>query len=337
MEKDLEFFDLKKRLIDKSIEAYVLALETINRLTVEYRLEIFCYLFCNAWELLLKAKIIQDNSSESKIYYKTSNISKEHPRRSLSLKDCLKQTISDDRSPIKRNIECIAELRDSSVHLVINRIPKDIIGLFQAGVINYHDRLGKWFGTSLSSRYPVGMMVLAYDLSPEQSDMDDKHLRNQLGDDAATFLTNYCANIHQEFGRLGHSERFAISFEYRLVLTKSQNNADITLTSGPGTEKMTRVVEVAKDSSKTHPYRQKEVIEQINQKISRSPINQYDIQCINRIYGIKSRREWFFQGGVKGSPGQYSHSFVDWIVNRWRQNREFFREARAEVRQRSST
>ena len=41
-------FDLKARLLDKSLEAYVLALETINRLTIQYRLESFCYLFCNA-------------------------------------------------------------------------------------------------------------------------------------------------------------------------------------------------------------------------------------------------------------------------------------------------
>ena len=35
-------FDLKARLLDKSLEAYVLALETINRLTIQYRLETFC-------------------------------------------------------------------------------------------------------------------------------------------------------------------------------------------------------------------------------------------------------------------------------------------------------
>ena len=56
-------FDLKKSLMDKSIEAYVLALETINRLSVRYRLETFCYLLCNAWELLLKAKIIDCESN----------------------------------------------------------------------------------------------------------------------------------------------------------------------------------------------------------------------------------------------------------------------------------
>jgi hypothetical protein len=45
----------KGRLLGKSLEAYLLALETINRLTITYRVETFCALACNAWELLLKA------------------------------------------------------------------------------------------------------------------------------------------------------------------------------------------------------------------------------------------------------------------------------------------
>ena len=56
MKNQSEKFDLKKHLVDKSFEAYILALETINRFTIQYRLETFCYLICNAWELLLKAK-----------------------------------------------------------------------------------------------------------------------------------------------------------------------------------------------------------------------------------------------------------------------------------------
>ena len=52
MQADSSDFDLKERLVDKSFDAYVLALETINRITVRYRMEAFCYLICNAWKLL---------------------------------------------------------------------------------------------------------------------------------------------------------------------------------------------------------------------------------------------------------------------------------------------
>ena len=59
----------KGRLLGKSLEAYVLALETINRLTITYRTETFCALVCNAWELLLKATLLDESTNRSVIYW----------------------------------------------------------------------------------------------------------------------------------------------------------------------------------------------------------------------------------------------------------------------------
>jgi hypothetical protein len=58
---------LTKSLIDSSIVAYILALETVNRPSVKYRMEAFCFLFCNAWELLMKAKLLHEGRN---IFYK---------------------------------------------------------------------------------------------------------------------------------------------------------------------------------------------------------------------------------------------------------------------------
>lgn len=75
-----------------------MALETINRLSIKYRVETFTYLICNAWELMLKAKIIADTGDKRVIYYKKK---RGQPRRSLSLRDCLKQTFPDN-DPTRR-------------------------------------------------------------------------------------------------------------------------------------------------------------------------------------------------------------------------------------------
>jgi hypothetical protein len=58
---------LKGQLVEKSVDAYVLALETINRLSIKYRVESFTYLICNAWELLLKARVLDVHSSRDAI------------------------------------------------------------------------------------------------------------------------------------------------------------------------------------------------------------------------------------------------------------------------------
>lgn len=315
-------FDLKTRLVDKSLEGYVLALETINRLTVQYRLEAFCYLFCNAWELLLKAKILDDENDLEAIYYKPQN---GKPRRTLSLRDCLNRMVPNQKDPTRRNIECIEELRDESVHLVIGHIPSDVISLLQASVINYHRNVYKWFGRSLADKYPVGMLSIMYDRSPEQWDMADQRLQRQLGPTAAEFLSEYCANLRQEYRALEFSTEFFIGVEYHLTLTKKPDKADITLHSGGSEEEPTRVVEVPKDPSNSHPFRQKEVLEQLGKRLH---INQFDIQCVNKRFGIKNRPEFFYQGKVKNSPGQYSTAFVDWLVKKHEQDDQFFLKIR---------
>ena len=325
-ERSDESFNLKGRLLDKSLEAYVLALETINRLTIQYRLESFCYLFCNAWELLLKAKILDENVNQEVIYYKTP-IGK--PRRTLSLRDCLKRILPNAKNPIRRNIERVEELRDESVHLVIGRIPTDIMCLLQAGVINYHRNLNDWFGRSLSDRYPIGMLSIMYDRSPDQWDMTDQHLQRQLGPAAVEFLSRYCSDLKQEFDDLEQPNEFSIGVEYHLALVKRADKADITLYSGKMDGEPTRIVEVPKDPSKSHPYRQKELLEKVGDKLQ---INTYDIQCVNKVYGIKKRPELFYQGKVKNSPGQYSLAFVDWLIERREQDEQFFTRTRARAK-----
>ena len=316
---------LKGRLVNKSIDAYVLALETINRVSIQYRIEAFCYLICNAWELLLKAKILEDTRNKKFIYHKKKY---GKPKRSLSLRACLNKTMHNQDDPTRRNIERIIELRDEAVHLVISQIPSEIILLFQASVINYHHCLNEWFGMSLADRLPVGMMSIVYDMSPEQSDLTNSRLRRQLGQDAATFLTRYCAKVKQEFDELQRSNQFSIGVEYSLVLTKKKDGADIILSSGPTDSEPTRIVQVPKDPSASHPLRQKEVIERLKTELPGIQINQHDIYCVNKVYNIKAKPDYFYQGKIKGSPPQYSHTFVDWVIRKYHNDNEFFSKTR---------
>ncbi len=95
---------LKGRLLNKSMDAYVLALETINRLSIQYRLEAFCSLICNAWELLLKAKILDDTDNDHDAIYRGKKKRGER-RESLSLRECLERVIPNRTDPERRNAQ----------------------------------------------------------------------------------------------------------------------------------------------------------------------------------------------------------------------------------------
>src|SRR5262249_1807292 len=141
-------------------------------------------------------------------------------RRSLALRDCLKKVFANEKEPNRRNIEHIADIRDECVHLVITQVPRDVIALFQASVLAYHNRLQIWFNTSISDRVTVGMMTLAYDLSPDNFDLNSSAIRRQIGRESANYLMQLQAELHKEYLDLGKTAEFSIDFSYKLTLTK---------------------------------------------------------------------------------------------------------------------
>jgi len=324
---------LQKRLLDRSIEAYILSLETINRLAITYRVETFTYLICNAWELLLKTKITHDAGNSRAIYHPRK---RGQPLRSFSLRKCLQEVFPNEDDPIRRNIEFVAELRDEATHLVIKQVSREVLGLFQACVLNYHRQLQTWFGIALSERVTVGMMTIVYDLGPEQFDLDNATFRRELGRDTAQYLSGFQARLREELALHGQSAELAIDIRYHLVLTKKPGDADIVLTAGD-TGGVTHVIEVPKDASKTHPYRRKELVVEVNAKLDGAMrVNPYDIQCVMQVHNITKRAEFYFKSDIKGAPVQYSPEFVNWLVNQYHKDAAFFQKMRAKAGKRKA-
>lgn len=64
MEENKAREDLINKMLEKSQEAFLLAIEIYNKPTIKYRLEGFAFFICNAWELLLKSYIIKTSPKE---------------------------------------------------------------------------------------------------------------------------------------------------------------------------------------------------------------------------------------------------------------------------------
>jgi len=312
---------LTKNLIDSSIEAFILALETINRPSVRYRLEAFCFLFCNAWELLIKAKLLDEGQ---KIFYKKK---RKQPRRSLSLDDCLNRIYTSENNPIKLNVLKIHELRNNAMHLLIPFVPPYVMGLFQAGVLNYSQALQEWFGISLSQRVPLGMMTLVYDFDPKQHSLEYARMRRRIPAGTVRWLTDFQKTIQNQATSLGEAQRqFYIPIDFKLAIVKKPGKADIVLSSGiEGKEAL--ILEVPKDPNVTHPYRQTELVQMVNQKLGGNPpFNAFDFQCIKKVYNVSSKVELCYL--PKFSSPQYSEKLLDWIVKQATKNPNFFAQTR---------
>ena len=322
---------LTQHLISNSIEAFVLALETINRPSARYRMEAFCFLFCNAWELLMKAKLFQKNG---KIYYRKK---RKKPRRSLSIDDCLTRVFTSSDDPVRLNIERIHDLRNNATHLVVPFVPRGIMGVFQAGVLNYPRALRDWFGINLSDRMRLGMMPLVYDFDPKEQSLDYAKMRRRLPAETIHWLTDFQEEVRRQAVELAEvSDRFYIPIEIKVGIVRSKNKADITISSGDEIDGTTKalVFQVPKDPDKTHPYRRKEVLQLVNSQLGPARrINNYDMQCIKEVYKIKAKGNLYYKSKF-GTP-QYSPHLVDWIVKQVNNTPDFSTRVRAEMRRRT--
>lgn len=311
---------LTRHLLSTSQEVFILSLEVYNKPTIQYRVEAFCFLFCNAWELLLKAKILETEKRETAICYRKR---RGQPRRTLSLRDCLKKVYQDENNPIRRNIEDITEVRDAAVHFIVPELEAVYQGLLQAGVLNYVKALDEWFDRSILEKCTPALLSLVADLA----NIEPAKLKKKYGKTLVSFIDRESDRIDETESQLS-STQYRIPVEYKLVLTKSPDNADISLFSGDGATRGV-IVEVAKDLQRTHPYRQTEAIEEVKERVEENiKFNSYSFQAFlfkDRIKGQAQYHHFI----TKPETHRYSEKLVELIVRKVEQDPEYIDRARA--------
>ena len=83
------------------------------------------------------------------------------------------------------------------------------------------------------------------------------------------------------------------------------------------------------DPDHSHPYRQKEVINEVNSRLGDGTVNAFDVLSVRRVHQVSEEtRPEFVHVPKFGSP-QYSDAFVDWLVGEFGRDAQFFERAKA--------
>jgi hypothetical protein len=83
------------------------------------------------------------------------------------------------------------------------------------------------------------------------------------------------------------------------------------------------------DPDRSHPYRQKEVIREVNARLGEGAVNAFDVLSVRRVHQVtEESRPEFVHVPKFGSP-QYSDAFVDWLVSEHQRDPQFFARAKA--------
>lgn len=102
----------------------------------------------------------------------------------------------------------------------------------------------------------------------------------------------------------------------------------IRLTSDP-----TAIVYGRLDPDQTHPYRQTELLQELNKRLpAGSQVNSHDVKCLRKVHGISEETHPEFTHWPMYSSPQYSHEFVDWLISQYQADSNFFINARDNYR-----
>lgn len=252
--------DLIQKLISKSNEAFILAIELFNKPTILYRVEGFSFFICNAWELLLKARIIATEGLE-KIYFK------DKPERTISIENCIKKVFTNSKDPLRINLEKIVELRNTSTHFITEEYEQIYAPLFQASVINYSNKLAEFFNVDITDKISNNFL----NLSMKMSEINPKEIQARYPEPISEKLLDTLSKIEHSQKELGN-KNFSIFIYHDFYITKNQKSTTAQISISKEASNAAFILKESKDKQTECPHIAKNFIMIINKWLKRDKI-----------------------------------------------------------------
>lgn len=307
---------LVNKLVDKSIEAFIMALEIFNKPTLTYRVEGFSFFICNAWELMLKAHII-NVSGESAIYYPND------PERTISLRDAIGKVYTDIKQPLRINLEEIINLRNESTHFITEDHESLYTPFFQSCVFNFSEQIKRFHGVEITNHISQNFLVLSVNVSIiTNEEVEAKYSKAT----AKKFIKQ--RDKLNELRRTYSSNDLHIPLRVEFYQTRDRKKADILYSVDSSSEDYVNVITREIDPKNKYNLTRKNVISGINKQLTgrgikfnytstegKNTFNEYTLRLISNYYNLNEKFSYTF-----GHTTRYSQQLVDEIVNLINQN-----------------
>lgn len=312
--------DITDKLVNKSKEAFLLAIETFNKPTIVYRLEAFAFLMCNAWELMLKAYMIK-SMGEKSIYYKDSD-------RTLSLENCISKVFTNKKDPLSLNLKKIIELRNTSTHFITEEYEMVYIPLFQSCIFNYNEKMAKFHDVDITEIVHQNFLTL----TPTIKAFNQTEIIAKYPEEIATKLINVSDKISELVNV--NNNHFSIRIEHYHYITEDINRATSIVGISNNAETNVKIIKELKNPNDTHKFPASNCISKINELIKSKNIdlkqngeickfNMYHFTMFCSYFGIKDNPKLCFTYSVTKQPTySYSYQTIEFIFDEIRKDPE---------------
>lgn len=251
-QKDSVEKTLAQIMLNKSISACVSAIEIYNKPNFEHREESFSILITNAWELLLKAKMVLDAGDDPSAIYITKGgkpqITPSGNKKTVALGTAVHKLSSSNVLPsiVADNIKLLMNIRDDSIHFVCGdpELSLNIQSIGTASLKNYMTIAMRWFDYDFNKFNFYLMPVSFFHLS----DMTSFSVSN----DERENLINYLKEAEKNHENNDDAE-YAISLKLhtKLVKTTSDEAIQVRVTNDP---EAPEIVFSEEDALRSYPH-----------------------------------------------------------------------------------
>lgn len=303
---------ISHKMLEKSIEAFIMAIEIYNKPTLRYRVEGFSFFICNAWELMLKAYLIESQGEKSIYYAKQQD-------RTITLSNCIEMIFTNDKDPVRINLERIVELRNTSTHFITEEYEQIYIPLFQSCVINYTNKMLQYFNKDVTENIPSNFLTLSVKISP----VDPQVIQARYPKQIASHLLKTQQNIIDSVPENGNS-KYAVLIRHDMYITKKSELATATISITKNAAEAAYILRDVKDKHLLCPYNRKQSLELINRWIKRdhldfiNPSKQPEderlhiftsshFDLIVKFYGVKNEDKYCYKY-TNGKQTLYTYS-----------------------------
>lgn len=306
--------NLEARLLEKSKEAFAMAIEIYNKPTIKYRVEGFSLFICNAWELMLKAHLIKTKGPDS-IYYK------DNKNRTITLENAIKEVFTNNKDPLRLNLEKIIELRNTSTHFITEEYEMVYIPLFQACVLNFNEKMMAFHSIDMTRIIPQNFLTLSVSMKA----LDEAEIIAKYPEVIANHIIESKHSVDDL--AINNNAKFAIRIDHHYYITKNKDKATNIVhfdkNAGPGVT----VVKELQDPNNTHKYTAKSCISAIKERLSKEQISllyngapvkftSFHFSNFCKYYGLKENEKLCYAHRQFSTPQYtYSQQMIDFIVD----------------------
>ncbi|WP_058203909.1 DUF3644 domain-containing protein [Lactococcus lactis] len=310
---------LSDQLVEKSLEAFIVGLELYNKPTLRYRIEGFSYFIINAWELMLKAELL--NRGES-IYYP------DNPDRTLAVSAVISKIYTDKNQILRINLEKIIDLRNISTHYITEDYELKYAPLFQACVLNYTNELKRFHEKDVTEYIAQNFLTISSSYEP----LSNEQIKIKYPPEIAEKFIQQANDIDVLATELS-SDKFAIGIKQNLYITKKKSEADFVVSIKNGTKNGVAIAKDVKDPADTHKYTYNLIIMAVRKRLEKQSIklnyakgfNSYVLNLVMDFYNIKQDKKYTYIHKL-GNNEQctYSEQLVEFIVSEIKKNPDKF-------------